>query len=316
VPTITWWRFEAIGESDADFYFVRRLLHSNYIFLFFVFVQYCTRGSYGLLTKPFYQPIVMPSIPVDVLREILEHVDKNDLATLCRVNKIFCSCSQDVLYRDIGGNAPAIQTIVQSTDLARRARSFGTFCDFPELGTALRNMSSLRSLNLWIDSDVSILDGCTFKLDSFSNPFPNSESLQKFLNGQPSLTNISLFTAYIPSPPFDERSLPNLTRVEARPSWLRILIPGRPVTDVSVWEYQPEEIIDFSFFTLSTAPIHSLHIPYDNIYPTPGSYLAYIFPSIVNLVLGTYELNWSVRRQLTVIGVLMKKSTIIGLVGL
>jgi F-box domain len=30
----------------------------------------------------------MPSIPIDVLREILEHVSKADLATLCRVNKI------------------------------------------------------------------------------------------------------------------------------------------------------------------------------------------------------------------------------------
>jgi hypothetical protein len=43
----------------------------------------------------------MPSIPVDVLLLILEHVDKASLAKICRVNKICCSCPQDVLYRDV-----------------------------------------------------------------------------------------------------------------------------------------------------------------------------------------------------------------------
>src|SRR6202035_4641575 len=110
----------------------------------------------------------MPSIPIDVLREILGHVRKADLATLCRVNKICCSCSQDVLYREIRyGDSDVIQTLAQSTDLARRVRSFYYFGRCPELATAMRNMPSLRRLNLVHSSDVSILDGCTFKLDSF-----------------------------------------------------------------------------------------------------------------------------------------------------
>jgi hypothetical protein len=41
------------------------------------------------------------SIPIDILLEILKNVCKADLATLCRGNKIFCSCSQNVLYREI-----------------------------------------------------------------------------------------------------------------------------------------------------------------------------------------------------------------------
>jgi len=260
----------------------------------------------------------MPSIPVDVLREILEHVDKNDLATICRVNKICCSCSQNVLYREISGDALLIQTLAQSTDLARRVHSFYTQCDYQGLSTALRNMSSLRRLRLIGRRlrDASILDGCTFKLDSFSCIFPYSESLQRFLNSQPSLTDITLYTSHIPSSPFDERCLPNLTRVRAVPSWLGILIPGRPVTDVFMLESRYQRIIDLSIFTLSTAPIYSLDISYDNIYPTPESHLVSIFPSMVNLVLRTFELDWRVRRQFTVIGVLMKKSTIIDRVGL
>src|SRR5277367_5524821 len=105
----------------------------------------------------------MPSIPIDVLRDILEHVDKNDLVTLCRVNKVCCSCSQDVLYREIGGNKRVLQTLAQSTDLSRRVRSLRCFCESPELGTVLRNMSSLRNLYFNGIRDASILEGCTFQ---------------------------------------------------------------------------------------------------------------------------------------------------------
>jgi F-box domain len=258
----------------------------------------------------------MPSIPVDVLREILEHVDNNDLAILCRVNKIFCSCSQNVLYRKIRGGRRIIPTLVQSTDLARRVRSLDTFSGYLGLGTALRNMSSLRRLRLIGFGDgASILDGCTFKLDSFETNLRYSEPLQRFLNSQPSLTDVTLSPGYVPSSPFDESCLPNLTRVGAVPSWLGILIPGRPVTDVVVLTPQNKQIIDWNFFTLSTAPIYSLEIPCAIIYPTPESHLVSIFPSIVNLVLETFESDWSVRQQLIVMGVFLNKSTIIDPVG-
>src|SRR5277367_6322140 len=98
----------------------------------------------------------MPSIPVDVLLEILGYVRKSDLATLCRVSKIFCSCSRDILYREIRYRDPrVIPTLAQSTDLARRVRSFEVIFSSPELPTALKNMSSLRMLNLGRVVDVS-----------------------------------------------------------------------------------------------------------------------------------------------------------------
>jgi hypothetical protein len=235
----------------------------------------------------------MSSIPVDVLREILGHVRKVDLATLCRVNKIFCSCSQNVLYREIyNGEEHVIQTLAQSTDLARRVRSFGTVCSSPELATALRNMSSLRSLYLDVD-DASILDGCTFKLDSFTCYFPNSESLQNFLNSQPNLTDITLPEEYEPFPPVDERSLPNLTRVCAVPSWLSVLIPGRPVREVYV--SLSFSSTDLGFFTHSTTPIQKLWIKYDKLYPRPVSHLVSLFSSLVHLEVYACDMEWPVR---------------------
>jgi hypothetical protein len=238
----------------------------------------------------------MPSIPVDVLREILEHVRKADLATLCRVNKICCSYSQDVLYREIAGDAPVIQTLAQSTDLARRVRWFDALCECPELAMALRNMSSLRILYINGIRDTSILDGCTFRLDSFSCSLPFSESLQKFLNSQPGLTNVTLYSDNGPSPSFDERCLPNLTRVMASLSWLRILIPGRPVREVTMRLTSSTDPIDF--FTLSTTPIQKLKIHYDILYSKPVSLLVSIFPSLVRLELYAYDVNRTVRVRL------------------
>jgi len=240
----------------------------------------------------------MPSIPVDVLREILGYVRRADLATLCRVNKIVCSCSQNVLYRNIEfGNKRVIQTLAQSTDLARQVRSFRTYCNCEELATALQNMSSLRRLVLdcFHDENASILDGCTFKLDSFDSAFPYSESHKKFLNGQPSLTNVAFRGHYEFFPPFDERCLPNLTCVVAKPSWFGLLIPGRPVREVMVDRSWDGDTIDLSIFTLSTAPIRKFEIAYELLYQTPGSHLASIFPSLEHLTIKASEMNWDVR---------------------
>jgi hypothetical protein len=89
--------------------------------------------------------------------------------------------------------------------------------------------------------DASILDGCTFKLDSLDCYFPYSESLQQFLNSQPSLTNLTMWSGHGPLPPFNERCLPNLTRIKAVHSWLGILIPRRAVTDIVVlYEFCPQ----------------------------------------------------------------------------
>jgi hypothetical protein len=240
----------------------------------------------------------MLAIPVDVLIEILEHVDKNDLATICRVNKTCCSYSQNVLYRKIyDGNTHVIQTLARSIDLARRVRWFNAISDCPELATALRNMSSLRRLGYeGFDDDASILDGCTFKLDSFSCTYPYSKSLQNFLNSQSSLTILAIYDGVKHPPPFDKTFLPNLTRVTAKPCWIRMLIPGRPVREVLVIEpWGEEDSIDFSIFTLSTAPIRKLHISYSALFPTRVSHIASIFPFLEHLTIRVYDMDWLVR---------------------
>jgi F-box domain len=238
----------------------------------------------------------MPSIPIDVLLEILEHVCETDLATLCRVNKIFCSYSRDVLYREIRvQDTRVVPTLAQSTDLARRVRSFDMMLSSPELATALKNMSSLRMLSLMKVDDASILDGCTFKLESFDCEIHNSESLQKFLKNQPSITDLALFSHYDPFPPFDQKCLPNLTSVSADSPWLGALIPGRPVREVLMFSTNST---DLSFLTLSTTPIQKLWIDDVMLNPNHVSLLVSIFPSLVHLVVSAYDVEWGERVRL------------------
>jgi hypothetical protein len=235
----------------------------------------------------------MPSIPIDVLRLILEHVDKASLARICRVNKICCSCSQDVLYRDMQfygyrEDIQVYQLLAQSTHLSQRVRSFDLRRFNPieghegDLRKCLRNMIHLRSLRL--DVDLSILDGCTFKLISFTCGFCYSGSLNRFLNSQPSLTDVTLglcmdnceLTAY----------LPNLARVTSRFSWLPQLIPNRPVNEViSLGFTHLGGSLDFGFFALSTSPIQKLTMDQSYLYPRPGPHLASTFPSLAYLTI-------------------------------
>jgi hypothetical protein len=231
-------------------------------------------------------------IPVDVLLNILDHVDKSGLATMCRVSKICCSCSQDVLYRDICAtylSDEVHQTLAQSTHLARKVRSFDTFFDSDQLAMALRNMTSLRILKLSTGIHIDILDGCTFKLDTFECTHLDyldydGESIKRFLSSQPSLKYVTFPVKLGMS--LDATCLPNLTRVNAEFPWLPCLIPGRPLNEViSDGGSLNKHSTDLSFFALSTTPIWKLKIDYSYLYPTPGHLLASFLPSLTHFTL-------------------------------
>jgi len=229
-------------------------------------------------------------IPVDVLLNILDYVDKADLATICLLNKICCSCSQDVLYRDIHvKNRKILWTLAKSTDLARKVRSFNLCSTGSKLAMALRNMTSLRILNIQTLFDMDILVGCTFKLDSFECFYTKCrvESFLKFFSSQPSLKYLKIpLCSDSAESSLEATGLPNLTRIESSFLWLKILIPGSPVNEVITTGYTSNEhSIDLSFFTLSTAPIQNLTIDYSFLYPTPGHLLASFLPSLTHLTL-------------------------------
>jgi hypothetical protein len=240
----------------------------------------------------------MPSIPIDILHLILELVDKAILVKLCLVNKVCCSCSQDLLYRHIridGLNITKIcQTLSESTHLAKRVRSFEIInCDYMDqlrnkqvLRKSLQSMTHLRNLRV-DDPNYPILDGCTFKLDSFStDDFYSHEALYRFLCSQPSLTDVKFgkfgdnyVSEWGPC-------LPNLTRITTHFSCIPHIIRNRPVKAVILYgSLSRSKPIDLSFFTLSTAPIQKLSINRTYLHSVPLQLLASIFPSLTHLTL-------------------------------
>jgi len=241
----------------------------------------------------------MLSIPIDILWLILKHVDRATLVKMCLLNKVCCSCSQDVLYRDIRtepflDGTRVFPTLVQSTHLARRVRLFEIsnhgygYVNWKksELRKSFQNMTGLRILHIYSHTDLSFLEGCTFDLVSFAcgNFYP--EPLHRFLHSQPNLTHVSLGESCGGNPDFDATCLPNMTRIVTHLSLLPHLIPKRPVKEVIVHGYKDDaNPVDLSFFTLSTTPIQKLAIGDLYFYPNPIQLLASIFPSITHLKL-------------------------------
>jgi hypothetical protein len=246
--------------------------------------------SRGWICHPCFMSSI--SIPVDILCIILEHLNQDDLTRICLLNKICCSYSQDILYRDIYfPDILVCDTLAQSTHLARRVRSFATRSGHLELAKALRNMTRLRSLTLLSVSDSSnVLDGCIFSLDTFTCRFPYDESLLKFLLSQPSLreAHFLAYSRFIALLDVEPMCLPNLTRITAHYTWLPHIVPGRPVSEVASFG-QPHDgsPVDLSFYALSTVPIQKLEISH-LLLPNSERLLASIFPSLTHLKAGLY----------------------------
>jgi hypothetical protein len=233
------------------------------------------------------------SIPVDILRIILEHLDQDDLTRICLLNKICCSCSRDILYRNV--YLPRIlvyHTLVQSTHLARRVRSFTVKYWHPELAQALQNMTCLRNLTLLSVGEPPnvLLDGCIFNLDTFTCEFSYDESLIKFLQSQPSLREAHFFSTPVCLPKLldlEPTCLPNLTRITAPYTWIPHILPGRPVSEVSSIRYMDENPVDFSIYALSTVPIQKFSLDYF-LLPNSERLLASTFPSLKHLRVDLY----------------------------
>jgi hypothetical protein len=189
----------------------------------------------------------------------------------------------------------AYRTLSKSPHLARRVRLFlfttdgqrgATPVNYKSLAKALRNMTSLRELALFMDRYSNILDGCTFKLEALSVNFAYDKPFRKFLNSQPSLTSVHFWQSDKDFSDLEATCMPNLTQVAASFSSLKYLIPGRPVSEVISLGTKGGSS-DLSFFTLSTSPILILAIDYSCLYPKSTDLLTSIFPSLTHLFIVT-----------------------------
>src|SRR6202035_1353508 len=147
---------------------------------------------------------------------------------------------------------------------------------------------------------ADILDGCTFKLDSFECDFVRDRngngSYQKFLNSQPSLKCVTFPLNFDTT--LEATCLPNLTRIDASFPWLPCLIPGRPLNEViSRGCASNEHSIDLSFFALSTTPIQRLTFDYSYLHSTPAHLLASFLHSLTHFTLTLWNYSTSFENE-------------------
>jgi hypothetical protein len=71
-------------------------------------------------------------------------------------------------------------------------------------------------------------------------------------------------------------ALPKLAKVKARALWLSILVPGRPVRDVTFNDTSHSAELDVKFLSLSITPIQCLSIIAENVYTSPAQHFAAI----------------------------------------
>ena len=166
-------------------------------------------------------PTGRSQIPIDIMLDILDNLDKSDIATMCRLNKLCCAFSQPVLFRDIRiqfsdtadidrGHSvkhdrgfALCETLSRSPHLARCVRSFSvriyeTSMRFAaKIVETLEFLPSLRHLGLYVYFNFTrLLEGRTFsfKLESFTFnlSYDTNPRYPDFLNSQTSLTAVKI----------------------------------------------------------------------------------------------------------------------------
>jgi hypothetical protein len=242
---------------------------------------------------------------------------------MCRLNKLCCTFSQPVLFRDIriqfheaenpnqglsikhDRGFALCETLSRSPHLAKCVRSFSvrifeTSMHFSaKIVETLEFLPFLRHLGLCVYFNfTSLLKGRTFsfKLESFSFYLPYDTHLRDFLNSQPSLTTVDIRFhrpskfPYSPRLEFERKCLPNLTRITTNFVDAEEIIRGRPVSEITcIGEPDVERDVTLDFFSLSTAPIRKLTIYYDCLYQGAKSgQLREHFPSLAYLTLTSY----------------------------
>lgn len=249
-------------------------------------------------------------VPEDVLIDILTYVDKADLPAICRVNKTYREYAADNLYREISfrfGTLPraaVCRTLIDSPQLAARVRRFevgGVTKTNDEamhlLADTLQRLPSLRALDLTADNYLQnrdhkawVLRNCTFKLKTFCTSFCFNSNLMNFLVSQTELESVTLHShpIIIGLYPFEPSALSKLGRVSVTSmSWLRILIPGRPIYDVEVHDVnigsRSYHSFDLSLLSLSTRPILRLTLPIHVLRRTSICQVATTLPSLEEL---------------------------------
>jgi hypothetical protein len=120
-------------------------------------------------------------------------------------------------------------------------------------------MSQLRTLQFYGTTSIgfNILDRSQFKLHTFESDSEDREAVFRFLYTQDELIDLTLWLPEAPQSNLSPRFLPDLTALGAGAHDISRIIPGRPISHLSVWE---DPIPCLSSLKYSARPIKVLQL--------------------------------------------------------
>ncbi|KAF9267192.1 hypothetical protein L218DRAFT_856748 [Marasmius fiardii PR-910] len=238
------------------------------------------------------------NLPAEILGLIFDHLDHGDLVPVSRAHKSLNVVANRVLYQSIAispnlvRSSRCMKTLIQYKHLALLVRSLSIH--WPAIYTPTKNLGdllerTLRSLpsltSLFVDIPNEFpevnLDGCSFALQSLNTSFRFDHGLVRFLESQPSITDLSLrgfnsdpsqfsfsannfnLNSACAPPSLSSSALPKLTKVNAihaGPEIISTVVKGRPVNTVVLPLYADCAIRCLDALTSTSTPIERLNI--------------------------------------------------------
>jgi hypothetical protein len=153
-------------------------------------------------------------------------------------------------------------------------------------------MTGLRTLHI-VDASMPswVLNDCPFRVDTFSFASDCDADLVRFLELQEQIMDLALNR-----PPCHPHlllgltALPKLAKVVVQPSWISVLVPGRPICDVTFRNMSAGADAEAEFLSLSTTPIQRLSIIVDRPHILSNPRLDWPGPNL-DVLLCTYPFS-------------------------
>ncbi|GLB42750.1 hypothetical protein LshimejAT787_1201990 [Lyophyllum shimeji] len=256
----------------------------------------------GSTAKPAPPPLTTRStLPVEILDYILQSLTRSELLPCLTLNSAFYNITSRVLYRALEDLEPAqsvacllqleqnprVQPFVRKLEIDWNTQTSPTVNLYRLLHRVLKKVTALTVLSLEFprpDTPLWILNGCTFSLRHFSTSLPCDQALARFLDTQPSLTELTLrgfpqgadnimppFLSFSPSHATASRNtftlspgalpkLSSLRTVHGGPAIIASVVNGRPVQMASIALFPTSSSESLKALSLSASPMRRLSI--------------------------------------------------------
>lgn len=259
---------------------------------------------------------MIPEIPLEIFHRFLSFIDDHKtLYAICLSTKSLLPPAQEALYHSITLDdnhiqdvvdcliaSPRVATLVRSLSVSGNSARYidrrnpshpvsgnSVINHLPQIQKLLTCLPRLVHLSLrygsygpWILPEER---GCPFRLRSFHHEFLDDSNVFQFLEFQSELTELTASQFWIHNLPFplSSTSLPKLEFVSAPSSFVKLVVPGRPIhtvaTHTDVIPTSPEWMIR----STARLGVQNLQVDMPLLEQISGSRISQLCPNLLHL---------------------------------